>query len=98
MDEKELQAKINELEQAANTLKDFERKFKLSDISQLRMQVAGMAIAELVAKMQVISLPSIQQMDAQIAAARDATAAHSARVAAFDSAYGILKGFLGIMV
>ncbi len=98
MDKNELQVKIDELERVANTLDGSQKKFKLIDISQLRMQIDSTAIADLVAKMQAISLPSIQQMDAQIAAARDATAAHSARVAAFDSAYGILKGFLDIVV
>jgi len=98
MDENELLSKINELERVAKTLDEPEKTFKLCEISQLRIEAAGMAISDVAAKMKAISLPRIEEMDTQIAAAADATSAHSARVAAFDSAYRILKGFLGLVV
>jgi hypothetical protein len=94
----ELRAKISELEQAAQTFDASEKPFRLSDIDQLRIRLDGLAIADVAARMQAISLPDIKRMDTHIAAARDAMAVQALRVSAFNTACGIIKGFLGIMV
>ncbi|MFC1573132.1 hypothetical protein ACFL6M_05985, partial [Candidatus Eisenbacteria bacterium] len=65
---------------------------------QLEIHLHGMAIADIADKMRSIPLSDLEAMDAEIAAARAATEAHSRRVAAFNRAYGLIKGALGIVV
>lgn len=98
MTKEELMAKIAKLRQGAETLDEPERTFKLADVDQLEIQIAGMALDEIADKMRAISLPDTEAMDVDIKAARDATAAHALRVAAFDKAYGLIKTGLGFAV
>lgn len=98
MTKDEILAKITELKEAAEGLDEPEKTFKLSDIDQLEIEVQGMAISDVADKMRTISLPALQDMDAAIQAARDATAAQAQRLAAFDKAYGFIKGALGILL
>lgn len=96
MTKDEILEKIVVLRQAADSLEEPEKTFKLSDTDQLEIQLQGMAISDVADKMRSISLPDLEAMDANIQAASDATAAHSQRVSAFNRAYDFVKGALGI--
>ncbi len=98
MTKDEILTKINLLRQAAASLEEPEKTFKLSDVDQLEIQVQGMTIDEIAKLVNTIELPDLGAMDAAIQGAKDATAAHSKRVEAFNSAYGIIKGVLGIVL
>lgn len=98
MTKEEILSKIAELEEAAKSMDEPDKTFKLSDIDQLKIELEGLAISDVAEKMRSISLPEIEQMDSNIAAAKDATAAHSQRVLAFNMAFEFIKGALGIII
>ncbi len=98
MTREELKTKIQELTEAANGLAEPDKTFKLGEVDRLKIKLEGMALEELRQKLEQIQLPDLQQIDEQIAAAKDSTEAHQARVHAFNAAIGILKTALGIVL
>lgn len=90
MTKEELLKKIAELESAAQRLDEPDKTFALSDVDQLKIQIEGLALSDLAAKMQAIQLPDLAEIDTQIAAAKKATAAQAAMVEA------VSKGCQGI--
>ncbi len=98
MTKDELLAKIVDMRRSAESLDEPEKTFKLSDTDQLEIKVQALAAAEIAQKMQAIELPSIAEMDANIAKARDATIAHSQRVAFLDKALDFITGVLRIVI
>ena len=98
MTKEELETKIQELTEAANSLEEPEKTFKLADINNLKMALESLALEVLMEKMAQIQLPDLQEMDKQIAAAKTATEAHNTRVDAFNAAFDLLKKGLDIVL
>jgi uncharacterized coiled-coil DUF342 family protein len=98
MTREELDAKIRELTEAANSLDVAERDEQLDEIDMLKIRIAGMALAEITRKLDQIQLPDLQKMDSQIQAAKDATKAYQGRVDAFKIAMNVLKTGIGILI
>ena len=73
-----------------------DKTFKLDDISQIKISIDSMAVSDIAEKMQSIELPSLQEMDSNIDLAIQATSSHEQRVSAFNKAYGIIKGAIGL--
>jgi hypothetical protein len=94
----ELTAKIAALKSAAAGLKEPDKTFRLNDIAALEIELEGMALDELVARLNQMTLPDIQDMDRKIAAAQQANKDNQFRVDAFNTAFGILKTALGIVL
>jgi len=89
---------ISELEAAANNMDEPDKTFKLSDIDQLKMELDGMALSDINARMAAISLPDINEMNSNIASAKDANNQHTQRVAAFNSAFQFITGVLKFVI
>lgn len=98
MTRQELLSKISELEQAAVKMDEPERTFKLTDVSILKISVEGLSVSDIAGKMQSVSLPEIQEMEESIQLATQAVSSHSTRVKAFNKAYGIIKGVIGLVI
>jgi hypothetical protein len=98
MTKEELETKIQELTEVANSLEEPEKTFKLSDINMLKIKLEGLALKELRQKMDQMKLPDWQEMDKQIAAAKIATEAHEVRLDAFNVAFELLKKGLDIVL
>lgn len=98
MDKQELLNKIESLEHAAEGFNEPDKTFMLDDVSRLKIQLEGMAISDIAAKMNAISLPKLDEMNANINAAKDANSSQSQRIEAFKSAFNFIKGVLGIVV
>ncbi len=98
MTREELAAKIRALAEVATTLEEPDRSLKLGDIDQLEIELAAMALEETRARLERVQLPDVEQIDAKIAAARDATKSHLFRVDAFNAALGLLKTAAGILL
>jgi len=98
MNKQELLDKIELLRQAAEGLDEPDKTFKLSDISILIIKLEALAISEITQKMNLISLPEISDMDAEIQAANNAINSHENRVLAFNNAFNFIKGAIGIVV
>lgn len=96
MDKQSLLNKISQLEQAAQQMDEPDKTFKLDDISELKILIYSMAVPDIVDKMQSIDLPSLQEIDSNIQLAIQATRAHEQRVSAFNKAYEIIKGAIGL--
>jgi len=96
MTRKELDNKIRELTETADGLDEPDKTFKLNEVDRLKIEIEGMALQELRNKLEQIQLPDIEEMDEQIAAAKDATTAHKTRVDAFNAAIEILTAALNI--
>lgn len=94
----ELKRMIAELKLAAASLAEPERTFKLQEVGRLEMKIESMALDDVAAKMAAISLPDQRQIDEQIAAAKQALKDHASRLAAIDTALGIVKTALGILI
>lgn len=92
MDKQELLTKITLLQKAAEKMDDPEKSFKLTDVSILKISIEGMSMSDIAQKMQSIELPKIQEMEESIQLATKAVTSHTARVNAFNKAYGIIKG------
>ncbi|MDH3597431.1 MAG: hypothetical protein OEU09_22315 [Rhodospirillales bacterium] len=98
MTREELEAEIQRLKHGAEGLDEPDKTFKLNDIAQLEIELQGMALADITAALRDITLPDLNEMKAQIDAAVDATKAHEQRVNAFNTAFGLLKTGLGIVL
>jgi hypothetical protein len=98
MDKQALLNKIAQLEQAAGQMSEPQRTFKLDDISQLKITIESMAVEEIAAKMAAIDLPKLQEVDGNIALEVEASGTESQRIKAFNLAYGLIKGALGLVV
>ncbi|MDP7548524.1 MAG: hypothetical protein QGF20_14640 [Alphaproteobacteria bacterium] len=98
MTPEDIKTKITELETAAQGLGEPEKTFKLNDVAQLRIQLEGMALQDLVAKLNQMALPDIEEMDRKIADARKATEDQQFRVDAFNTALGFIKTAVGIIL
>lgn len=98
MTKQELSDRISELLKAADKLDEPERTFKLVDVSRLKIAIHGMSVSDIAGKMQSISLPEIQELEDSIQLATQAVSSHSARVKAFNKAYGIIKGAIGLAI
>ncbi|MGR5159945.1 hypothetical protein [Vibrio owensii] len=96
MDKQALLKKISQLEQAAQQMDEPDKTFKLDDISQLKISIDRMAVSDIAEKMQSIELTSIKEIDSSIQLAKKATSSHIQRVSAFNIAYGIIKGAIGL--
>ena len=92
------QASRQALEQAAEGFNEPDKTFMLDDVSRLKIQLEGMAISDIVAKMNVISLPELGKMNANIQAAKNANSSQSQRVEAFKSAFNFIKSVIGIII
>ena len=98
MTKEQLQRKIQELTEAASGLTEPDKTFALGEVYQLKIKVEGMALVQLRQKLEQIELPSLQEMNEYIKAANDATKANQRRVDALNSAIGLLKTGLGIVL
>lgn len=98
MDKQELLNKVAQLERAAEQMDEPDKTFKLDDVSQLKIAIDSMSISDIAQKMQTIELPAIQEMESNIQLATRATTSYAQRVNAFNSAYGVIKGALGLVV
>ncbi len=98
MTKEELQNKIQELTEAANGLEEPDKTFALSDVDRLKIEVEGMALAEILQKLEQIKIPDLQEMDKQIKAAKDANNSATKRVDALNFALKLLKTGLGIVL
>lgn len=98
MDKQEVLSKIEALRQAAEGFNEPDKTFMLDDISRLKIQLEGMAISDIAAKMNAISLPKLDEMNANIQAANSANASQSQRVEAFKNAFNFIKGIIGVIV
>ena len=98
MDKQELLNKIELLRQAAEQMDEPNRTFKLDDVSQLKIQLESMAISDIADKIRSIELPTITEMETNIQAANEAISNQSQRVEAFNTAYNIIKGVIGLVV
>lgn len=94
----ELNARIAVLKAAAEGLEEPDSTFKLNDIAALEIELEGLALDELVARLNRITLPDIRKMDQKIAAARQDNTDNQFRVDAFNTAFGILKTAVGIVL
>lgn len=94
----ELIAKIAALKLAAEGLEEPDKTFKLNDIAALEIELEGMALEELIASLNRMTLPEIQEMDHKIAEAQQANTDNQFRVDAFNTAFGILKTAVGIVL
>ena len=98
MGKQELLNKISRLEQAANKMSEPDKTFKLTDVSKLKMSIEGMAISNIAHKMQSIDLPKINEMEDSIRLATQAISSNAQRVDAFNKAYRIIKGIIGLAI
>jgi len=98
MTKDELETKITELKVAANGLNEPKKTLKLNVVARLKMDINGMALDDIVAKLGGIDLPTLQKMDSLIAKAKSATEAHNKRVEYFDQAVGMIKTAIGIVL
>lgn len=98
MDKQELLTNIAQLQEAAEQMDEPEKTFKLTDVSILKISVEGMSISDIAQKMQSIELPKIQEMEEGIQLATQAVISHTARVNAFNKAYGIIKGAIELAI
>ncbi|SMO47245.1 hypothetical protein [Gracilimonas mengyeensis] len=96
MTKQELDEKIEELEQALEGLPPLQKTLNESKIGQLKMQIQGMTLSDIKEKLETISLPEKNDIEANIEAATDATQAQNKRVDAFNKVYGFIKGRLGL--
>ena len=92
----ELNAQIIELESAADGLEEPDKTFKLNELSILKIQLEGMALSDITAKLDNIHLPDVKEIEQKIADAKQATADHQTRVDALDSAFEKIKTVLRI--
>jgi hypothetical protein len=98
MTRQELETKMNELKEAAKNLDEPDKTFSRNEIRRINMDIQGMALDEIRRKLDQIKLPTIEEMDEKIAAAKDATASMEVRVQAFNAGIRILKGALGFVL
>lgn len=98
MNKQELLNNISQLEQAAEEMDEPDKTFKLTDVSKLKISIEGMAISDIAQKMGSIDLPKIQEMDDNIQLAKQAISSHAQRVDAFNKAYEIIKGAIGLAI
>ena len=98
MDKQELLNKISQLEQAAEEMDEPDKTFKLTDVSTLKISIEAMAISDIAQKMQSIDLPKINEMEDSIQLATQAISSNAQRVHAFNKAYGIIKGVIGLAI
>ncbi|MBL6954339.1 MAG: hypothetical protein ISR50_17005 [Alphaproteobacteria bacterium] len=98
MTPEDLKTKIAELEAAAQGLGEPDKTFKLSDVAQLRIQLEGMALQDLTAKLNQMALPDIEAMNRKIADAKNATEDQQFRVDAFNTALNFIKTAVGIVL
>ena len=98
MNKEELLEKIDNLKQVAETLEGNTRVYKLNDISQLKIEIEGMSIEDIATKMSSISLPDISQMQESIQEASSSITSQDNKISAFNTAYGIIKTALNIII
>lgn len=98
MNKQQLINKIEELRQAANGFEGATKAFKLSEISVLNIQIEGMEIHDIAAKMNSITLPDLASMDVAIENAASAIKSQQQRVHAFEQAYSFIKTALGMVI
>jgi hypothetical protein len=98
MTKEELQDKIQDLIGAASGLAEPDKTFALGEVDRLKIKVEGMALADLRHKLEQIKLPDLQEIDTYITAAKDAASAHQLRVDALNSAIGLLKKGVGMLL
>ncbi|WJG10690.1 hypothetical protein [Aliiglaciecola sp. LCG003] len=98
MNKQQLMSKIEELRQAAESLEGATKAFKLNEISILKIKIEGMAIQDIAAKMNSITLPELADMDVAIESAANAVKTQQQRVQAFDKAYTFIKTALGLVI
>jgi len=92
----QLLVKIQELKEAAESMTEPDKTFALSDIDGLQIQLESMALSDIAAKLNAISLPEIKEMDEEIAKAKNAMAEHQKRVDAFNFAFQLITKVLKI--
>ncbi len=98
MTKQEMKDRINELRAAAETLTGSDRSDAITEIATLKIQMRGMALGELRAKLDAISLPNLEELDQKIQQAKNAGHAQQMRVAAINQGLRIVRSLLGIVV
>lgn len=98
MSPEELDAKLEELTEAANNLSGLDKIHKLNEIDEIKDKRDGMALGEIRGILDQISLPDLADLDAKIEAAKKADQDNRARADAINVALGILKTALKIVV
>ena len=98
MTREELQDKIDELEEAAGSLDEPEKTFKLGEIDRLKIKIEGMALEDVLKELEKMELPAHTVIDEQIKKAKDAQEANETRVEAFNIAFSIIKTALKIII
>ncbi len=96
MTSKELEAKIQELTEAAESLEEPEKSLTIADIKILGIEIKGLALRNLRQKLDQINLPDIREMDQKIAQAKSASQAQHSRVLSLNSVINTLKTALDI--
>ena len=97
MREQELKRRIAALRTAARALGEPRRTNRLDDADSLEMELEGMGLDRAAAIMSGINTPDLEDLDALIAAAEDATQAERKRNEMITGAIGKIRGFLGFL-
>ena len=87
----QLLIKIEELQEATESMTEPDRTFALADIAKLQIELQSMALADIEAKLNAVPLPQIEEMDKEIEKAKNAMIEHQKRVKAFGIAFQIIK-------